>query len=89
MAMKRRNILLDQRTDRLLDRLAATHSGNPNLVVRHALRQYAATEAVFQRVESDPGFQRMMEKSDEDFKAGRFVRHEDVVRAVRRKNGQR
>ena len=86
--MKKRHILLDPRTDRLLDRLATAHSGNPSLVVRHALRQYGAMEEMFDRIEADPGFQRMMERSEADFKAGRFVSHDEVVRAVRKKNGK-
>ena len=77
--------VLDERTNRLLDELAADRAGNRSHVVREAIQLYAEMEARLDAVESDPGFQRMMERSSDDIAAGRLVSHENVKKRSRRK----
>jgi len=79
----RRQFVLDHKTERLLRDLTADGNGNASRIVREAIRQYAEREGMFEAVESDPGFIAMMERSEADFRAGRFVTHEEVKRKIR------
>jgi predicted transcriptional regulator len=76
----RRQFVLDEKTDRLLDDLAATRAGNRSFVVREALQLYASLESRLDEIESEPRFRRMMERSAADFRAGRTVSHAEVRR---------
>ena len=78
--MRRCQIVLDKKSDRLLKDLAADRDGNRSRVVREALQALADQEAMFDRIESDPGFIAMMERSEADFRAGRVIPHEEVMR---------
>ena len=78
----RRQFVLDPKTERLLRNLTAD-SGNASRVVREAIRQYAEREAMFEAIESDPGFIAMMERSEAEFRAGKFVTHEEVKKQLR------
>lgn len=69
----RSQFVLDRKTNRLLEQLAADRGGNRSRVVRAAIQRYAEMEAHFDAMEEDPGFIAMMEKSESDFKAGRYV----------------
>ncbi|HKO03277.1 MAG TPA: ribbon-helix-helix protein, CopG family [Candidatus Acidoferrales bacterium] len=76
----RRQFVLDEKTDRLLEELAATRAGNRSFVVREALQLYASMESRLDEIESDPGFRRMMDRSAADFRAGRTITHAEVRR---------
>ncbi len=80
----RRQFVLDARTDRLLEELATLRAGNRSFVVREAIQLYAAVENTLEEVEADPGFQRMMERSAADIRAGRFSSHSEVRKRVSR-----
>jgi len=76
----RRQFVLDEKTDRLLEELAAARAGNRSFVVREALQLYASIESRLDEIESDPGFRRMMDRSAADFRAGRTISHAEVRR---------
>ncbi len=80
----RRQFVLDERTNRLLNQLAADRAGNLSHVVREAIQLYADMEARLDEIEADPAFQRMMAESAADIRAGRIYTHEEVMRAGRR-----
>lgn len=85
---KRRQFVLDEKTNRLLEDLAADHAGNLSFVVREAIQVYADLEADLERIEADPGFQAMMRRSEDDIRAGRLVPHSEVKKRsakIRRK----
>lgn len=81
----RRQFVLDKKTNRLLEELAADAGGNRSLIIREAVRAYAEREGYFQRIESDPEFIAMMEESERAFREGRVTPHEEVVRMSRAK----
>ena len=82
---KRRQFVLDERTNELLEELAADRAGNLSLVVREAIQLYAEMDARLDQVEQDPAFQRMMERSAEDIREGRLVSHAEAKRISRSK----
>ena len=79
----RRQFVLDKKTNRLLNQLATDRGGNYSRVVRQAIRVFADQEAMFDRIECDPGFIAMMERSEADFRAGRTITHEELKRRLR------
>jgi predicted transcriptional regulator len=79
----RRQFVLDQRTDRLLEELASYRAGNRSIVVREAIQLYADMEDRLNKIEADPAFQELMAKSDADIRAGRVTPHSEVVRMSR------
>lgn len=81
--MLRRQFVLDRKTDRILKRLAADRDGNHSRIVREAIQRFAEIEARLDAIEEDPGFIAMMERSEADFRAGRFIRHEELKRQIR------
>jgi len=74
----RRQFVLDEKTDRLLEELAASRAGNRSFVVREALQLFASIESKLGEVESDPGFISMMERSAADFREGKTISHKEV-----------
>ncbi len=86
----RRQFVLDKKSNRLLERLAVDADRSYSRIVREGIQLYAEREAMFDAIESDPGFIKMMEHSEADFRAGRLVSHEEVVRQhkARRKKGK-
>jgi predicted transcriptional regulator len=82
---KRRQFVLDDQTNELLEELAADRAGNLSYVVREAIQLYAHMENRLDEAESDPEFQRMMEKSASDIRAGRVVPHSQVKKLSRSK----
>jgi len=83
----RHQFVLDKKSNRLLEELAESRGGNRSRVVREAIVLYADQEAFLEKVESDPKFNKMMEKSAADIRAGRVYSHEEAKRyvAARRK----
>jgi predicted transcriptional regulator len=79
----RRQFVLDRKTDRLLRELAADHGGNSSAVVREAIQAYAEREAALDAVESEPGFIAMMERSERDFRAGRYITLDELKKRLR------
>ena len=84
MMSKRRQFVLDERTNELLEELAADRAGNRSFVVREAIQLYAEMDSRLDQIEQDPEFQRMMERSEDDIRVGRLVSHEEVKRRFRK-----
>ncbi len=75
---KRRQFVLDDHTNLLLEELAADRAGNLSFVVREAIQIYAQMESRLDEIESNPDFQHMMERSAADIRAGRTVSQAEV-----------
>ena len=82
---KRRQFVLDDRTNALLEELAAGRAGNLSSVVREAIQLYADMDSWLDQIEQDPEFRIMMERSDDDICAGRLVSHVEAKRRSRNK----
>jgi predicted transcriptional regulator len=82
---KRRQFVLDERTNQLLEELAADRAGNLSYVVREAIQLYAHMENRLDEIESDPEFQHMMEKSAAEIRAGRVTSQSQVKKLSRSK----
>jgi predicted transcriptional regulator len=80
----RKQFVLDKRTDKLLDELAAYRGGNRSLVIREAIQVYADMEDRLDKIEADPTFQKMMRESERAIAEGRVTPHEQVLRLARR-----
>ena len=78
----RHQFVLDKKSNRLLNELAEDRGGNRSRVVREAIAVYADQEAYLEKIESDPKFIEMMEKSAADIRAGRVYSHEEAKRYV-------
>ena len=78
----RHQFVLDKKSKRQLDELAESRGGNRSRVVREAIGFYADQEEYLEKIESDPKFIEMMEKSAADIKAGRVFSQEDARRYV-------
>ena len=78
----RHQFVLDKKSNRLLNELAEDRGGNRSRVVREAIAVYADQEAYLEKIESDPKFIEMMEKSAADIRAGRVYSHEAAKRYV-------
>jgi predicted transcriptional regulator len=76
---------LDKKSNRLLNELAEARAGNRSLVVREAIGVYAALEEYLEKIEADPKFIKMMERSAEDFRAGRGIEQAEVERRFAKK----
>jgi predicted transcriptional regulator len=81
----RRQFVLDKKSSRLLDELAEIRGGNRSLVVREAIAVYADQEAYLEKIEADPKFIEMMEKSAADIRAGRVTEQAEVERRFAKK----
>ena len=79
----RRQFVLDKKSNKLLERLAADRGGNRSRVIREALESLAQREDYFDRIESDPAFIKMMEESEKAFREGRFVTQEQLEEELR------
>ena len=78
-------VVLDAETRALLEVLARPRGGNRSLVVREALRVYAAIEEDLEALERTPAFAPMMKASGADIGAGRLRPHGDAKALVIRK----
>ena len=81
----RRQFVLDERSEQLLDRLATTRAGNRSFVVREAIVLYASLEDRLAEIETDPRFERLMRQTAADIEAGRVLPHAQVKKLVRRR----
>lgn len=81
----RHQFVLDKKSSRLLNELAEARGGNRSLVVREAIAIYADQEAYLEKIEADPKFIEMMEKSAADIRAGRVSEQAEVERRFARK----
>ena len=81
----RHQFVLDKKSNRLLNELAESRGGNRSLVVREAIAMYADQEACLEKIEADPKFIEMMEKSAADIRAGRVSEQAEVERRFARK----
>jgi len=79
----RKQFVLDERTNKLLEELASYRGGNRSVVIREAIQVYANMEDHLDKIEADPAFQEMMRNSDRDIREGRVTPHEEVVRMSR------
>lgn len=86
---KRRQFVLDDRTNELLEQLAADRAGNLSFVVREAIQLYADMDSRLDQIEQDPEFQLMMERSEDDIRAGRLVSHDEAKSRSRNKKQER
>jgi predicted transcriptional regulator len=81
----RHQFVLDKKSNRLLNELAEVRGGNRSLVVREAIAVYADQEAYLEKIEADPKFIEMMEKSAADIRAGRVSEQAEVERRFAKK----
>lgn len=81
----RRQFVLDDRSEQLLDRLAASRAGNRSFVIREAIALYATLEDRLAEMEAEPGFQRMMRQTAADIEAGRVLTHAQLKKLIRKK----
>ena len=82
---KRRQFVLDDRTNELLEEMAADRAGDLSSVVREAIQLYADMDSPLDQLEQDPEFRLRMERSDDDIRAGRLVSRDEVKRRSRNK----
>ena len=87
--VKRRQFVLDERTNELLEELAADRTGNLSYVVREAIQLYADMDSRLDQIEQDPAFIGMMERSEDDIRNGRLVTHAEAKRRSRAKKKRR
>ena len=66
---KRRQFVLDDRTNKMLEDLAADRAGNLSFVVREAIQLYSDMDSRLEQIEQAPEFQLMMERSEDDIRA--------------------
>jgi predicted transcriptional regulator len=81
----RHQFVLDKKSNRLLEELAESRGGNRSRVVREAILLYADREAYLDKVESDPKFIKMIERSAADIRAGRVSEQAEVERRFAKK----
>jgi phospholipid N-methyltransferase len=84
----RQQIILDRKTNQLLNELAKSRGCNRSRVVCEAILVYADREANLEKVESDPKFIEMMKKSAADNKAARVFSQKEAKRYVASKRKQ-
>ena len=85
----RYQFVLDRRTNRLLDELAAPRAGNRSYVVREAIQTYAALDAALEEVEAGAGFQQMIARSAADIRTGRVYSHAEVKKRLSPAKGKK
>ena len=83
--MTRRQFVLDKKTNRTLNRLAAGGNGNLSAVVRRGIELAAEEQAILDATENDPGFIKMMERSEMEIRAGHYITLEELKRQIRAK----
>ena len=81
----RHQFVLDDRSEKLLDRLAAACAGNRSFVIREAIALYASMEDRLAEIEADPEFQRQMRQSAADIEVGRLMTQAQLEKRLRRK----
>jgi hypothetical protein len=83
--MKRRQILLDDKSDRILDRLAQFHSGGRSRAIREALKMHETMEGMLSELEAlhADELKRQKERSESEFREGKVVTLEEMKRRHR------
>jgi predicted transcriptional regulator len=83
--MKRRQILLDEESDRILEQLAQFHSGDRSQAVREALKMHKTMEGMLEELEElhADELKRQKERSEKEFREGRVVTLEEMKRRHR------
>ena len=81
----RRQFVLDDRSEKLLDQLAKSRAGNRSFVIREAIALYASLEDRLAEIEALPGFQRQMRQTSADIETGRVLTHAQAKKLVRRR----
>lgn len=81
----RHQFVLDKKSNRLLNELAESRGGNRSRVVREAILFYADQEAYLDKIESDPKFIEMMERTAADIREGRVYSQDDLRRLIAKK----
>jgi hypothetical protein len=83
--MKRRQILLDEESDRILEQLAQFHSGDRSQAVREALKMHKTMEAMLAELEElhADELKRQRECSEREFSEGKVVTLEEIKRRQR------
>ena len=78
--MKKLEIVLDEETDRILESLAAVHSGDKNLAIREALQMHGTVEVLLDQIEElhSADLRQQKERSERGFRKGKFARWEEV-----------
>lgn len=85
---KKVQVVLDSKTYRLLQDLAAPRAGNKSFVVREAIRHFADREHLERALDAALAQQQAREAMDAGiaaYRAGRLVPHETVTRRSRRR----
>jgi hypothetical protein len=83
--MKRRQILLDDKSDRILEEMAQFHSGNRSRVIREALKTHKTVDAILLEMERACAVELREQKSrsERSFREGTAVPWEQVKRRNR------
>jgi hypothetical protein len=78
--MKRRQILLDDQSDRILDGMAQLYSGNRSLAMREVLKAHETVESMLQEMEHlhSGELRRQKARSEKSFRNGTAVPWEQV-----------
>jgi hypothetical protein len=78
--MKRRQILLDDQSDRILDGMAQLHSGNRSLAIREVLKMHETVESMLKEIERHHSaeLRRQKVRSERSFRNGTAVPWEQV-----------
>ena len=73
--VRRRQILLDEQSDRILKSRAAHHEGNRSLAIREILKGHDRMEALLDQIEAAQAtdLRRQKERSEKGFQAGRSL----------------
>lgn len=83
--MRRRQILLDEESDRILKSMAAPYAGNKSLAVREALKMHNTLDALLDEIERShaPELRRQKERSEQGFRQGKSTSWDEVKRRNR------
>jgi hypothetical protein len=83
--MKRRQILLDEESDRILAELAEFHSGDRSRAVREVLKAHKSMDGMldqFEELHADE-LKRQKVRSEKEFREGKVVTLEEMKRRHR------
>jgi len=80
--MVRREIEIDEDTDRLLNELASEYNGDLNSALADLIRSYEGIEALAERSEEGQGLRlrTLRERAESEFQEGRIMTWQDVKR---------
>jgi hypothetical protein len=80
--MRRRQILLDEQSDRILQGVAKPYRGNKSLAVREVLKTHSTLEKLLSEIERShaASLRRQKARSEGGFRDGKFTPWEEVKR---------